>query len=75
VEGGFEESGDYLYHAIVHIVDRNIWVPGKTGEHLVRPSLFLTRRVLTPSEQGAAHCAFGGEHIQRDNYSILCWTN
>ncbi|KAF8504172.1 hypothetical protein JB92DRAFT_2968773 [Gautieria morchelliformis] len=34
VEGGYEENGARLYHAIVSI--DNVWVPGKTGVHLVR---------------------------------------
>jgi len=32
VEGGYEESGEKLYHALVHI--NGIHVPGKTGHHL-----------------------------------------
>lgn len=36
-----------------------VLVPGKTAEHL-----------------GGANVAFGGaEHVERDNYSILCWKN
>ncbi|KAI5474180.1 hypothetical protein MNV49_003989 [Pseudohyphozyma bogoriensis] len=56
VEGGFEENGAHLFHAMVSIAG-DLRVPGKTGLHL-----------------GAAHCAFGGgEHIERENYYILCW--
>ncbi|KIJ37610.1 hypothetical protein M422DRAFT_177869 [Sphaerobolus stellatus SS14] len=32
VEGGYEENGERLFHALANI-DGN-WVPGKTGEHL-----------------------------------------
>ncbi|KAF8589845.1 hypothetical protein K439DRAFT_273506 [Ramaria rubella] len=32
VEGGYEENGARLFHAIAFIND--VWVPGKTGEHL-----------------------------------------
>lgn len=35
VEGGYEEHGAKLYHALAPIQGVN--VPGKTGEHLVRP--------------------------------------
>lgn len=37
VEGGYEENGAKLYHALA-VVD-GVCVPGKTGEHLVRSSL------------------------------------
>ena len=40
VEGGYEENGARLFHAIAYI--NNVWVPGKTGEHLV----CMTRRVV-----------------------------
>ena len=33
VEGGYEENGARLFHALAQIDD--VWVPGKTGEHLV----------------------------------------
>ena len=33
VEGGYEEHGGKLYHAIATI--QGVRVPGKTGEHLV----------------------------------------
>ncbi|GAA5821793.1 hypothetical protein JCM10212_005331 [Sporobolomyces blumeae] len=32
VEGGFEESGEHLFHAVMEI--NGIMVPGKTGQHL-----------------------------------------
>ncbi|GAA5946565.1 hypothetical protein JCM3775_002141 [Rhodotorula graminis] len=32
VEGGFEESGQHLFHALTNI--DGVWVPGKTAEHL-----------------------------------------
>jgi len=32
VEGGYEEDGARLFHAIAYI--DGVWVPGKTGEHL-----------------------------------------
>ncbi|KAJ7744067.1 hypothetical protein DFH07DRAFT_1063468 [Mycena maculata] len=32
VEGGYEENGDRLYHAIAHV--DGVRVPGKTGHHL-----------------------------------------
>jgi hypothetical protein len=35
VVGGYEENGQHLYHAKGR-VDSGTWVPGKTGEHLVR---------------------------------------
>lgn len=34
VEGGYEEHGAKLYHAVAEI--KGVKVPGKTGEHLVR---------------------------------------
>ncbi|GJN94746.1 hypothetical protein Rhopal_007838-T1 [Rhodotorula paludigena] len=34
VEGGFEASGQHLFHALTFI--NEVQVPGKTGEHLVR---------------------------------------
>lgn len=34
VEGGYEEHGGKLYHALATV--QNVRVPGKTGEHLVR---------------------------------------
>lgn len=43
VQGGYEESGAYLYHALATVRDTK--VPGKTGEHLVRTS--LNARVLS----------------------------
>lgn len=33
VTGGYEENGSRLYHAIAQV--NGVWVPGKTGEHLV----------------------------------------
>jgi len=32
VEGGYEESGEKLYHAVGLV--KGVKVPGKTGEHL-----------------------------------------
>ncbi|KAJ8454724.1 hypothetical protein ONZ45_g19190 [Pleurotus djamor] len=32
IEGGYEESGQKLYHALGQV--QGIWIPGKTGEHL-----------------------------------------
>jgi hypothetical protein len=38
VEGGYEESGEKLYHAACII--NGVEVPGKTGHHLVRSTFF-----------------------------------
>lgn len=38
VKGGFEKSGQELYHAVATI--NGVKVPGKTGAHLVRPHIF-----------------------------------
>lgn len=32
IQGGYEESGEQLYHALTRI--DGFWVPGKTGKHL-----------------------------------------
>ncbi|KAJ6482219.1 hypothetical protein C8R47DRAFT_1178231 [Mycena vitilis] len=32
IEGGYEENGDKLYHAVARV--HNVMVPGKTGHHL-----------------------------------------
>jgi hypothetical protein len=43
VEGGYEEGGEKLYHALA--VVNGVKVPGKTGEHLVRiPLIFSSLR-------------------------------
>ncbi|KAL8278495.1 hypothetical protein RQP46_009185 [Phenoliferia psychrophenolica] len=34
VEGGFEEGGEHLYHALVYVREHELVVPGKTGLHL-----------------------------------------
>jgi DM9 repeat len=72
VEGGYEENGARLFHAIVCI--DNVWVPGKTGEHLVRDHyceyfLALTRL----AKQRGANFPYGGERVVHENYQILCW--
>lgn len=72
VEGGYEENGARLFHAIAYI--DNIWVPGKTGEHIVRKDLpailcYLTRH----ANQEAAKIPYGGKEMICENYQILCW--
>lgn len=39
IEGGYEEGGQRLYHALTQM--HGVWVPGKTGEHLVSPIFFF----------------------------------
>ncbi|KAM0753981.1 hypothetical protein T439DRAFT_322869 [Meredithblackwellia eburnea MCA 4105] len=58
VEGGYEENGEHLFHALVPINGHdNVVAPGKTGPHL-----------------RAAHVAWnGGEMVVRENYKVLCW--
>ncbi|KAL8286982.1 hypothetical protein RQP46_003988 [Phenoliferia psychrophenolica] len=58
VDGGCEENGDRLYHALIHMPDHfNFHIPAKTGEHL-----------------RGAHAPFGGkELVLHNNYKILCW--
>jgi hypothetical protein len=40
IEGGYEEHGARLFHAYADI--NGVSVPGKTGEHLVRPFSFIS---------------------------------
>jgi len=59
VDGGYEASGERLYHAIavISLPTAEVVVPGKTGLHL-----------------GGANIPFGNqEHVIRDEYCILCW--
>ena len=54
VEGGYEENGMRLFHAIVYI--DNVWVPGKTGEHLVRISIHCAISLLLDQTYGPGCC-------------------
>jgi len=58
VEGGIEEHGAKLYHALAKVKHGHdiILVPGKVGEHL-----------------GEAKVAFGGAEMSVKEYEILCW--
>jgi hypothetical protein len=37
IEGGYEEHGGKLYHALAQV--NSVYIPGKTGEHLVRHTI------------------------------------
>jgi len=76
VKGGFEKSGEELYHAVAVI--QGVKVPGKTGIHLVRPPLhffFIRAQKLTTerlSRQRGCNVAFGGrEHVVKEKYEVL----
>jgi hypothetical protein len=68
VEGGYEESGPKLYHAIG--VVQGLRVPGKTAEHLVR---YFTLQLDDPDVryQGGCNVAFGGNESFTNEYEIL----
>ncbi|KAK4697297.1 hypothetical protein P7C70_g8234, partial [Phenoliferia sp. Uapishka_3] len=57
VEGGFEEDGNHLFHALVPVREHEIMVPGKTGPHL----------------HAAHAAWGGGELVVKEGYQILCW--
>lgn len=75
VKGGFENNGAELYHAVAEI--EGVKVPGKTGTHLVRPTVFscdfdCMRKVVLMSHQNGCNVPFGGmEHVVTENYEIL----
>lgn len=76
VEGGFEEGGQHLFHAMMTI--DGVQVPGKTGEHLVsRLSLshvtFSHELISFTRQHGANFPWGGGEVVHEAGYSILCW--
>lgn len=69
---GFEESGEYLYHALLTINGQR--VPGKTGAHLVRSPCVCGGMGADGVNQHAAHAAYGGaEVVQKEGYEVLCW--
>lgn len=58
IEGGYEESGQKLYHGLVRHRhgDHTVLVPGKVGEHL-----------------GGCNYAFGDQEHFSAEYELLCW--
>ena len=72
VEGGYEQGGGKLYHALA-LID-GVRVPGKTGEHLV--CIYRAAHKIETDRwvalQGGANVAFGGgEHVVHEQYSVL----
>ena len=69
VEGGYEENGARLYHAVA-VVD-GVRVPGKTGEHLV--STMRSHLESYPNYyQTGCHVAYGNrECVINENYEVL----
>jgi hypothetical protein len=57
IQGGYEESGEQLYHALAKI--RDFWVPGKTGTHLKGANFpFAGREVRLVSHQPTGFAAY-----------------
>jgi len=71
IEGGYEDHGTKLYHAVALI--NGIRVPGKTAEHLSVFSLYLNHPFYQLDVfRGGCNVAFGGaEHVIKSNYEIL----
>ena len=73
VEGGYEENGQKLYHALATV--NGVKVPGKAGTHIhVRRR--CGQRVSASTElifqrQGGANVPFGGREHAVENYDIL----
>lgn len=76
IQGGYEESGEQLYHALARI--NGFWVPGKTGVHLKGANFpFAGREVRMVSNviDVLAEILLILHLLmqQRDGYRILCW--
>lgn len=73
VEGGYEENGGKLYHALGNI--NGVKVPGKCGEHLVCGSYTLqfssNPLIYCSFAKGGANIAFGGGEQFCSEYEIL----
>jgi hypothetical protein len=72
IEGGYEENGAKLYHAIGRV--NGVRVPGKTGVHLfVLPYYWFIHINCQPySPRGACNVPFNGQEIVlSEDYEIL----
>lgn len=76
VEGGYEENGSKLYHAVAPV--KGVQVPGKAAEHLYVTLLFyiilpiIYDAFIFMLTSGGCHVAFGGAEIEvSENYQVL----
>ena len=81
VQGGYEDSGQQLYHALAKIEGH--WVPGKTGLHLLGGNFpYHHQEVRMVSRDGPFQrvCTSARisqlmppESTQIEGYRVLCW--
>jgi hypothetical protein len=70
VEGGYEESGQKLYHGLA--VVNGVRVPGKAGEHLyVFCVLSLRKSLIACLSRNGCNVGFGGQEYAFPEHEIL----